>query len=554
MSMTETNTLTLASALDRIVGEISTLGLDTYLETEHPEVAFLCENLKTSPLQTILFAVILEKSGDDLASTKDIVNTLSISKIRLLGLKKEFDELACKRLVVIRNRRGGSVGYRVSQSVVKAIQNNTPVQPEPLTGLTTKAIFSRMHSIFADLAGGLTSAEIALHEICDIMNGNPENAFVQTAVRLGLNKFNDSSETLLMFYMIHRNASFNDNEFEIDEFRRVLDDPMGVNEFLYEVIGNGESQSHVEGLIEFKCENGIENREKIQVPENVLNELLADLGSKGSKPKALIPRDELIAHTDIRVKPMFYNDEEAEQIDRLTELLMPEKFAQVQERLRQKGHRSGICALFYGGPGVGKTETIRQIARATGRDIFMVDMAIKSKWIGESEKRLKQIFKTYRRLVRESEVAPILLFNEADAIFGKRLVEESSAEKLNNALQNIILQEMEDLEGILIATTNMTESFDAAFERRFLYKILFKTPSAGVKAKIWKAMVEEISDSDAECLAAEYSFTGGQIENITRKLDVDYILYGSAPDLEKIHYLCRSESIRKENNRKAIGF
>ena len=554
MNMTETNTLTLASALDRIVGEISTMGLDTYLETEHPEMAFLCENLKTSPLQTILFAVILEKSGDDLASTKDIVNTLSISKIRLLGLKKEFDELAGKRLVVIRNRRGGSVGYRVSQSVVKAIQNNTPVQPETLTGLTTKAIFSRMHSIFADLAGGLTSAEIALHEICDIMNGNPENAFVQTAVRLGLNKFNDSSETLLMFYMIHRNASFNDNEFEIDEFRRVLDDPMGVNEFLYEVIGNGESQSHVEGLIEFKCENGIENREKIQVPENVLNELLADLGSKGSKPKALIPRDELIAHTDIRVKPMFYNDEEAEQIDRLTELLMPEKFAQVQERLRQKGHRSGICALFYGGPGVGKTETIRQIARATGRDIFMVDMAIKSKWIGESEKRLKQIFKTYRRLVRESEVAPILLFNEADAIFGKRLVEESSAEKLNNALQNIILQEMEDLEGILIATTNMTESFDAAFERRFLYKILFKTPSAGVKAKIWKAMVEDISDSDAECLAAEYSFTGGQIENITRKLDVDYILYGSAPDLEKIHYLCRSESIRKENNRKAIGF
>ena len=288
--------------------------------------------------------------------------------------------------------------------------------------------------------------------------------------------------------------------------------------------------------------------------ENVLNELLADLGEKGSKSKALIPRDELVAHTDIRIKPMFYNDEETEQIDRLTELLMPERFVQVQERLRQKGRRSGICALFYGGPGVGKTETVRQIARATGRDIFIVDMALKSKWIGESEKNLKQIFKTYRRLVRESEVAPILLFNEADAIFGRRIVEESSSEKLNNTLQNIILQEMEDLEGILIATTNMTESFDAAFERRFLYKVLFKTPTAEVKAKIWKAMVEDISDMDAESLASEYSFTGGQIENITRKLDVDYILYGTTPDLEKIHSLCKSEGIRKENTRKAIGF
>ena len=482
------------------------------------------------------------------------MNTLSISKIRLLGFKKELDELATKRLVVVRKRRGGSVGYRVSQSVVKAVQNNTPVQPEPLTGLSTRAIFSRMHTIFADLAGGLTSAEIARHEIYDLMNSNTENPFVQSSLRLGLQNLNDSSESLLMFYMLHRNVSFNDNEFDVDEFRRILDDPMGINDSLYELIGKGESQSHTKGWIEFKCEGGLENRDTIQVNENVLNELLADLGDKGSKPRTVIPKDELITHSSIKAKSMFYNDEEGEQINRLTELLMPEKFAQVQERLREKGRRSGICALFYGGPGVGKTETIRQIAKATGRDIYMVDMAIKSKWIGESERNLKQIFKTYRSLVRESEVAPILLFNEADAIFGRRLVEESGSEKLNNTLQNIILQEMEDLEGILIATTNMTESFDPAFERRFLYKVLFKKPTTVVKAKIWKSMVDDITDSDAESLAAEYSFTGGQIENITRKLDVDYILYGTSPDLEKIHLLCKSEGIRKENNRKAIGF
>ena len=554
MNMTETNTLTLASALDRIVEEISSSALDTYLESEHPELAYICETLDVSPLQAALFAVILEKSGDGLAITRELINTLSISKIRLLGLKKELDELAAKRLVVVRNRRGGSVGYRVSQSVVKAIQNNTPVQPEQLTGLSTRAIFARMHTIFADLAGGLTSAEIARYEIYDLMNSNTENPFVQNSLRLGLQNLDDSSESLLMFYMLHRNVSFNDNEFDVNEFRHILDDPMGINDFLYELIGNGESQSHINGLIEFRCENGLENRDKIQVTETALNELLADLEDNGGKPKTIIPKDELIAHADIKHKPMFYNDEETEQINRLTELLMPEKFAQVQERLRQKGRRTGICALFYGGPGVGKTETIRQIAKATGRDIFMVDMALKSKWIGESEKNLKQVFKTYKRLVRESEVAPILLFNEADAIFGKRLVEETSAEKLNNALQNIILQEMEDLEGILIATTNMTKSFDAAFERRFLYKVLFKTPSVNVKAKIWKAMVDDISDSDAESLAVKYSFTGGQIENITRKLDVEYVLYGNAPDMEKIHFLCKSEGIQEENSRKAIGF
>jgi SpoVK/Ycf46/Vps4 family AAA+-type ATPase len=217
--------------------------------------------------------------------------------------------------------------------------------------------------------------------------------------------------------------------------------------------------------------------------------------------------------------------------------------------------RQGFACLFYGSPGTGKTETVNQISRLTGRDVMMIDVSkIKSMWVGESEKNIKAAFDRYRNYVKTQGKAPILLFNEADAIFGKRVVEENSAEKLNNALQNIILQEMEDLEGILIATTNMTESLDPAFERRFLYKVLFKKPTTGVKAKIWKSMIDDITDSDAESLAAQYSFTGGQIENITRKLDVDYILFGTSPDMDKIHNLCKSEGIRKENVRKTIGF
>lgn len=552
--MTESNTFTLASALDQIVGEISSSSLDAYISSEHPELGFACDTLNITPIQACLFAIILEKSGDDLASTKDLMSTLTISKIRILGLKKEFDELTKKKLIVARTRRSGSVGYRVSQSVVTAIQDNVPIEPEQLSGLSTRAIFSKLHSIFADVAGGNSTSGIALQEICDIMNSNSENPFVQTCIEHGLQNLNDSDETLLMFYMLHRNVSFGDNDFSVDEFKKVLDDPFGFNDNLYDLICNGESNLQKRGLMEFKCENGLENREGLQVPESVLNEILADLGGVTSKPKAAIPKDELVAHSSIKSKMMFYNDEEGEQVDRLTELLMPEKFTQIQERLKQKGYRPGVCALFYGAPGVGKTETVMQIAKATGRDIFMVDMAIKSKWIGESEKNLKQLFKTYRTLVRESDVAPILLFNEADAIFGKRVTEETVSEKLNNTLQNILLQEMESLEGILIATTNMTESFDKAFERRFLYKVLFKTPSVGVKAKIWKSMVEDITERDAERLASEYSFTGGQIENITRKLDVDYILSGSAPDMDKILDLCKSESIQNEKQKQKIGF
>ena len=218
--------MTLAFALDFIASEIESTSLDCFLEAEHQECKYICDTLQLTPLQVALFATILEKSGDDLANTKDLVSTLKVSKIRFLGFKPEIDELAKKRLVVARQRRNGSMGYRVSQSVVKAIQNNSAIEPEKMDGLTTRNIFNRLHNIFADIANGVNSSDIALQEICDIMNNNPENRFVETSMRLGINGLGSSAETIIMFYMLHRIVSFNDNEFTIDEISRLFDDPM----------------------------------------------------------------------------------------------------------------------------------------------------------------------------------------------------------------------------------------------------------------------------------------------------------------------------------------
>lgn len=115
-------------------------------------------------------------------------------------------------------------------------------------------------------------------------------------------------------------------------------------------------------------------------------------------------------------------------------------------------------------------ETVLQIARKTGRDLIQVNVSeVKSMWVGESEKNIKGIFDDYKQKVKQSVKAPILLFNEADAIIGKRQVgAERAVEKMENSIQNIILQEIEQLDGILIATTNLAENMDKAFERRFL--------------------------------------------------------------------------------------
>jgi SpoVK/Ycf46/Vps4 family AAA+-type ATPase len=198
-----------------------------------------------------------------------------------------------------------------------------------------------------------------------------------------------------------------------------------------------------------------------------------------------------------------------------------------------------------------------QLARETGRDIMVVDISeTKSKWFGESEKCIKQLFDRYRGAVKTSYLAPILLFNEADAVISKRmeLVENArTVDQTENAMQNIILQELENLEGILIATTNLTKNMDRAFERRFLYKIEFSRPAAEVRASIWQSIVPSISASDARTLALAYDFSGGQIENIARKRTVNSIISGAGISVDKLKLLCDEEILEKDTAKK-IGF
>jgi SpoVK/Ycf46/Vps4 family AAA+-type ATPase len=180
---------------------------------------------------------------------------------------------------------------------------------------------------------------------------------------------------------------------------------------------------------------------------------------------------------------------------------------------------------------------------------------IKSMWVGESEKNVKAIFSRYRKLAKTCKHTPILLFNEADAIIGKRLENVSrSVDKMENAMQNILLEEIERLDGILIATTNLTSNMDSAFERRFLYKIEFEKPSVEAKCAIWQSMISALSTEDALMLAERYDFSGGQIENIARKNVVDAILTGEELSFDTIIRHCDSEILGSNRPRNRIGF
>lgn len=244
------------------------------------------------------------------------------------------------------------------------------------------------------------------------------------------------------------------------------------------------------------------------------------------KKDAKISASRKLDAVSINRKELFYNSAEGCQVAQLKQLLSDKGFNGIRARMKDKGLRSGFTCLFYGSPGTGKTETVYQIARESGRDLFIVDVSqIKNCWVGESEKNIKDVFDKYRACVIEGGIVPILLFNEADAIFGIRQQgAERAVDKMENSIQNIILQEMEDLDGILIATTNLTENLDKAFERRFLYKVRFDKPSLEVKRQIWKSMMPDITDANAAYLADKFELSGGQIENVARKKTIQNIL------------------------------
>ena len=114
---------------------------------------------------------------------------------------------------------------------------------------------------------------------------------------------------------------------------------------------------------------------------------------------------------------------------------------------------------------------------------------------------------------------------------------------------------METLDGIMIATTNLQENLDPAFERRFLYKIKFEKPDAAVRAKIWQQMIPELSESDAATLAASHDLSGGQIENIARKHSINCVLHGNeVSTLNSLLQDCACEKLNNKEQHRRVGF
>ncbi len=180
------------------------------------------------------------------------------------------------------------------------------------------------------------------------------------------------------------------------------------------------------------------------------------------------------------------------------------------EKILKRGYRS----LFYGPPGTGKTLTASLLGKATGLEVYRIDISkVTSKYIGETEKNLSNIFD-----MAENKNW-ILFFDEADALFGKRTATSDSKDRYANQEVAYLLQRIEDFPGIILLSTNLRSNIDAAFMRRFQSLVHFPIPSAPQRFTLWKRAFEKApmdDNIDLRKIAKDYRLSGGMIINILR--------------------------------------
>lgn len=494
--------MTIASALESIASGTLDQGLDCEAMQRFPkETAYLQRKLHLTKMQCYIVAVMLHNAGVPISPT-DIADHAEANRIFILGQQGEMDKLVERGII---NVVGGdrhdiwNMHYMPSESLVLAVSHNHELRPEVMSDLTSEEMWERITNLLHACDFDNLSYPLMLGKMKTMMSECQHLDFCKKIISLNLN----DADMIMLLIVCNALVNKEDDYVTTFDYNKIL--PHSSCSMIVKQFKNKTSDLVVKDILENVDNDEEDFRLTVHGILLLLGEEYVPEDRKKPKQTPAPPNKQTIVP-----KNMFYNEDERKHILRLEALLCQDSFVSIQQRMKEAGLRTGFCCLFYGAPGTGKTETVLQIARRTGREIIRVDLSSqKSMWVGESEKNIERIFADYREKLSQSELAPILLFNEADAIFSKRHVGvNSEVEQMANTMQNILLQNMENFEGILIATTNLADNFDPAFHRRFLYRIEFKSPSAEVRKQIWRSMLPDMDESNIKAMAERFSISG----------------------------------------------
>ncbi|MBO5135257.1 MAG: AAA family ATPase [Bacteroidaceae bacterium] len=547
MTKKKLESFTLASAFEMIYEKSCESKLSPeFYNTCNDAINFVSKELNVTHFQSIILAILA--NSDDSISLNQMSSYTKCPPIRFRIHKEELDDLHYRHFVQWVATRC-SLEYRVRDEFMEAIIDNKPYTPKKYVDYTAYDVYTKITKWIEMLKRDDSLYEDIVKNVRRLLESTRHLTFSKDLLTSELNDLAMMVVLLTMKDKIENNSDY----ISSSEILRIFPEKTGIRSFIF-VLNANTCILIKKGWMENYTVNGMVEPDKFCLTDKILETTLVELKEYIDRKDETISN--LLLMPDVIVeKRMYYNEREFEEIERLTKLLSIDRFKDIQQHLKDANMRTGFTCLFYGSPGTGKTETVLQLSRKTGRPIFQVNISdLKSKWVGESEKKIQGLFSKYEAMVKKYDICPILFFNEADAIINKRSNNTDAAvDKMENACQNIILQAMENLSGIMIATTNLTNNLDSAFERRFLYKICFDKPTVATRKQIWNAMLPSLSCEEARSLAESYDFSGGQIENIARKQIVDSILYGHNQDISHVRSYCQSEKIRNSKS-KRIGF
>lgn len=496
----------------------------------------------------ILSLVFAFTTDDDLERlyTQRLIDYLDLNMEFFFDIKGDLEILIKKGFIKQKkNDRTDNLfdsAFSVNQKLLDMLFRNEEIQFEKLygNGYNFTQFCGHMYRINNRKLLDNLSREDVLNSVIEQEDRNENLTQIQTMKSLGL----EVMDRLMIYYLVHK---YSENEFRISSYSIAFDvlGPQKVEAFLSELKAK-KTQMQLTGMIELSENMDISLTSKIKElllsGEKSYNEEI-----ETTEQKEVETTHYYIKHQSIPDRPLYFNSDLQRELNMLITLFQKDNFAEYQKEMKKRGNKAvGASILLFGPTGTGKTSVSEFISKQSKRNIFQVDLSqVRSKWYSESEKNVKKIFDDYKLMCSNSDTCPILLFNECDALMGKRKTTvEEKTDMTEQTIVNLLLELIEKNEGIIIAITNLVEQLDNAFLRRFAFKIHIGKPDMNAVKSILKSKIDFLTEAEVNKIAQQFSLTGGQIENISTKCIISKIITKSFPTVSEILDFCAEESLK----------
>ncbi len=380
--------LTLASAFEMIYEEASDSKLSPeFYDTCNDALNFIRKKLNVTHFQSIMLAILA--NSDESKSLKEMASYTKCSPIRFRIHREELDDLHYRHFVQWSMSRC-SLEYRIRDEFMKAVIDNTPYTPKKYEDYTAYDVYTKISKWIEMLKRDEELYDDIVKSVRQLFESTKHLTFSKELLTSELNDL-----AVMVILITVKDFVENHSEYiSSSEILRILPEESGIKSFIF-VLNANTCILTKKGWMENYTVNGMVEPDKFCLTDKFLETTLVELKEYIYTKEESISNLLLIPDA-IAEKRMFYNERETEEIERLTKLLSIDKFKDIQQRLKEANMRTGFTCLFYGSPGTGKTETVLQLSRKTGRPIFQVNISeMKSKWVGESEKKIQGLFTTF---------------------------------------------------------------------------------------------------------------------------------------------------------------